>query len=1427
MSSSNSSNPLLHGLKRALRESECAFPVGFGGLAYEDDQKVSGSSYASLPACPLDSGGGAWPSHLEESPQWWGREGGGTSCVGEVEALGEAMGKLACHSAKLATSLPLTPSQKAIGMDWCEFHGSIETSMDSNSGCMSTTNFGGPPQDFMIPPLLTRLLDFLLGCVSAGLSGGDWDGDSEAEECVWGGDDGDDDDNGKGGGGKAKNEVSWGFTASLQLLSSLVILCGAFSTAGSTAALVRVKNTCTTAVLQAIGCLEKGRLMYSSSAAAFLTVFRLARVVGGCVAAEGSGDGGCKKSEVVEGPLFTAGGWSSTIMTLLRASLSPPCTSRERSLHENARWAAMASSLESAEACGYSPVPQGSNFCHLATTVCNALEVSSPEALPSILQCAAYVIRYIGNAATPATNAIGTPCTDAGTAATAVGQSSCSSDSGVVEDEWETLHAILSAMKSAVWSGENSSMSRRVIANYSCALLQPRASVGGEELLLQHVFNAVRVLGGEGKPSWALQILTARLVSLWSELLCIAATVEEGRDDDYSKRMRAASIRARSTLIQYAPVMLALALHKESLMADEDPLLLDSTARSLFFSWLAAREANAPGLDDPNAVQLQVEEEILGSSRPEGGAASMGEGVPRPAVVVQKLETPPRISEESLRQRFSQQAGKKAAAAGSISQELVMRGAGALTRLQVLCFLHELSSQTIPLARAKSPQAPFTLFLLHLHETLLFGLIKLLAKPSWLSEISPGTSMHTLRLRAWQTLVVLGAPWGQSGLGDQSSRYYSSMDAWVGVFDDDDDGDGDNLTQGHSSVHASIFAQAGLPPMRNFLRNPLQQQQQQQLPGVKGVGGVSTKRAVVKGGSICGSTESTLNELMIMEKGVGVENSRGIVRKEEGGRGSSREGRDEGVAAALLHLVFNVSLSVSQLPSTRHYMEALAVAISRRFPALSASNFLLPSLQNYSAKSQCVFSTLLVASHLVIHCATLSMGGVRDDVAAGPPLTLPADSPACPPTRALSLSLLRQILPWVSAPIGLSRLLAQTSLYEGFKILFPASGTTETTKFTAEIPELSWVAPLVSILHQCPDISEQREKCLVNLARVSPASSTSLSALLTHSPVSEHGEYLPRDTFSYISAIFRFHSALRHREDTSPLTRSDVLPPTLSASFAAGLLPPAALHYAPLRWPLGVGEDGGGMGVFGLCSPPPPPPSHKESNFQRKVGSAVCGSGSGGGGGGGGNTTENGTNSSDKDKNKSSSESRFLPAPHPLLNQFNSSGRGHQSLLICASLVDKPPNLGGLARTAEIFGAQALVIPESRVLTDPAFIATSLDAERLLPIHTVPPSQLLDYIRCQRALGWSVVALEQASRSVPLGSTQLPRKMLLVLGAEKEGLPVNVLSEVDLVLEIPQLGVLRSLNVHVSASLVMWEFVRQGLLACKGGDGEAVDGGLQ
>ena len=42
----------------------------------------------------------------------------------------------------------------------------------------------------------------------------------------------------------------------------------------------------------------------------------------------------------------------------------------------------------------------------------------------------------------------------------------------------------------------------------------------------------------------------------------------------------------------------------------------------------------------------------------------------------------------------------------------------------------------------------------------------------------------------------------------------------------------------------------------------------------------------------------------------------------------------------------------------------------------------------------------------------------------------------------------------------------------------------------------------------------------------------------------------------------------------------------------------------------------------------------------------------------------------------------------------NVAGRRKQDLVVCASLIDKVPNLGGLTRTAEIFAAKKLIIPD-------------------------------------------------------------------------------------------------------------------------------------
>lgn len=47
---------------------------------------------------------------------------------------------------------------------------------------------------------------------------------------------------------------------------------------------------------------------------------------------------------------------------------------------------------------------------------------------------------------------------------------------------------------------------------------------------------------------------------------------------------------------------------------------------------------------------------------------------------------------------------------------------------------------------------------------------------------------------------------------------------------------------------------------------------------------------------------------------------------------------------------------------------------------------------------------------------------------------------------------------------------------------------------------------------------------------------------------------------------------------------------------------------------------------------------------------------------------------------------------------------------------------------------------------------------------------------------------------------------------EKEGIPANLINLLDLAIEIPQRGVIRSLNVHVTSALFAWEYCKQHLL---------------
>jgi tRNA guanosine-2'-O-methyltransferase len=94
----------------------------------------------------------------------------------------------------------------------------------------------------------------------------------------------------------------------------------------------------------------------------------------------------------------------------------------------------------------------------------------------------------------------------------------------------------------------------------------------------------------------------------------------------------------------------------------------------------------------------------------------------------------------------------------------------------------------------------------------------------------------------------------------------------------------------------------------------------------------------------------------------------------------------------------------------------------------------------------------------------------------------------------------------------------------------------------------------------------------------------------------------------------------------------------------------------------------------------------------------------------------------------------------------------------------------------------------------------------------VKQKDLIRYLQAKKKQGYTLVGVEQTANSVSLLDYQFAPNSVLLLGAEQQGIPVEFLQHLDQCVEIPQLGVIRSLNVHVSASIMVWEYTRQQLL---------------
>lgn len=151
---------------------------------------------------------------------------------------------------------------------------------------------------------------------------------------------------------------------------------------------------------------------------------------------------------------------------------------------------------------------------------------------------------------------------------------------------------------------------------------------------------------------------------------------------------------------------------------------------------------------------------------------------------------------------------------------------------------------------------------------------------------------------------------------------------------------------------------------------------------------------------------------------------------------------------------------------------------------------------------------------------------------------------------------------------------------------------------------------------------------------------------------------------------------------------------------------------------------------------------------------------------------------------------------------------GDATLVVALDQVQDPHNLGAVARSAEVAGAAGIVIPERRAVgVTPAVCKASAGAVEHLPVARV--RNLADWLAAAKRRPGVWVYGADGEAPTPYTDAELTGSVILVLGSEGRGLRPRVAEQCDLLVSIPTLGRVDSLNVSAAAAVLLFEAVRQ------------------
>jgi tRNA G18 (ribose-2'-O)-methylase SpoU len=154
-------------------------------------------------------------------------------------------------------------------------------------------------------------------------------------------------------------------------------------------------------------------------------------------------------------------------------------------------------------------------------------------------------------------------------------------------------------------------------------------------------------------------------------------------------------------------------------------------------------------------------------------------------------------------------------------------------------------------------------------------------------------------------------------------------------------------------------------------------------------------------------------------------------------------------------------------------------------------------------------------------------------------------------------------------------------------------------------------------------------------------------------------------------------------------------------------------------------------------------------------------------------------------------------------------------IILLAHNIRSTHNVGALFRTAEGFGITKIILsgyspypildadsrlPHIREKLASQIHKTALGAETMVPFEYTeyPP------INSLRQQGFSIVGLEQDTRSTMLQQYRTPQKIALLVGEEVLGISQELRDQCDDFVEIPMVGKKESFNVSVAAGIALY-----------------------